>query len=342
MPAGRMVYTPTDPSKAVCCERIVAVFRQREAFSCVLANRVRILLPLLLANHIAAGDEVAFPVPARDGVESEIYATKASSSLRNCLYLAPIRYATQPRLDKREHSFVSAQVQGGSFGICSVFLPCETLRDYFYGIPNPKSGSESGTLYEILHIGTSASTAEIRVAFKLRDLELKTSRSPHAEQTALERAFNILGQPELRACYDALLADQDTVDSGHFSSLANAPGMPRRSSPGDNPGIQITRPRISACTSLSAVRLGTAVTAAIFAIRVKTITVPVFPRRTHPFSPVLRDCPVRKCGYSLWLLVLIEIYPGALKFIKISTQSETGTCPFEGLHVGRCHPIFIR
>jgi len=204
-----MVCTPTDPSKAVCCERIVAVFRQPEAISCVLANRVRILLPLLLANHIAAGDELAFPVPARDAVEGEIYATKASSSPRNCLYLAPIRYPTQPRLDKREHSFVSAQVQGGSFGISSVFLPCETLRDYFYGIPNPKSGSESGTLYETLHIGTSASPAEIRVAFKLRDLELKTIGALRAEQVKLERAFNIVGQPELRACYDALLTDPD-------------------------------------------------------------------------------------------------------------------------------------
>jgi hypothetical protein len=70
MPAGHMVCAPTDPSKAVCCERIVAVFRQREAISCVLANRVRILLPLLLANHIAAGDEVALPVPAAADTKS--------------------------------------------------------------------------------------------------------------------------------------------------------------------------------------------------------------------------------------------------------------------------------
>jgi hypothetical protein len=125
-------------------------------------------------------------------------------------------------LDKREHSLVSAQVQGGSFGISSVFLPCETLRDYFYGIPNPKSGSESGTLYETLYIGTSASPAEIRVAFKLRDLELKTIGALRAEQVKLERAFNIVGQPELRACYDALLTDPDgpaVFPYGGFGSL---------------------------------------------------------------------------------------------------------------------------
>ena len=51
-------------------------------------------------------------------------------------------------------------------------------------------------------------------------LELGTgSRS---EQLTLERAFNILGQPELRACYDALLADPEVpaiFPYGGFGSL---------------------------------------------------------------------------------------------------------------------------
>ena len=60
-----------------------------------------------------------------------------------------------------------------------------------------------------MHIPDSASPSELRVAFKLRDLELKTAGAPHSQRLALERAFNIVGQPELRACYDALLADPE-------------------------------------------------------------------------------------------------------------------------------------
>src|SRR5260370_28271640 len=63
------------------------------------------------------------------------------------------------------------------------------------------------TLYAVLQAALSASPAELRLAFKLRDLELRASRAPKNECRALERAFNILAQEELRACYDALLKD---------------------------------------------------------------------------------------------------------------------------------------
>src|SRR5271157_2861141 len=78
------------------------------------------------------------------------------------------------------------------------------------------------TLYEVLRIPASASPSELRVAFKLRDLELRTARVRQRERVALERAFNIVGQPELRACYDALLADPEApavFPYGGFGSL---------------------------------------------------------------------------------------------------------------------------
>src|SRR5260370_26296208 len=62
-------------------------------------------------------------------------------------------------------------------------------------------------MYKSLHSSCSLWPAELRLAFKLRDLELRASRAPKSECRALERAFNILAQEELRACYDALLKD---------------------------------------------------------------------------------------------------------------------------------------
>jgi hypothetical protein len=44
-----------------------------------------------------------------------------------------------------------------------------------------------------------------RVAYMLRTLE--SGIGSRREQLTLERAFDILAQPELRACYAALLAD---------------------------------------------------------------------------------------------------------------------------------------
>jgi len=182
-----------------------------------------VLVPLLLANHIATGDEIAFPVPADDALGPEIYVTKASSTrTRTCLYLAPVGYASKPKLDKREQGFVSAQIRAGNLGISSVFLACEQLRDYFYRIATTGREPVRATLYETLHIEPSASPAEIRVAFKLRNLELKMIGAARSEQVKLERAFNILGHPELRAHYDALLIDPEvpaTFPYGGFGSL---------------------------------------------------------------------------------------------------------------------------
>ncbi|MGA3129082.1 MAG: hypothetical protein ABSD13_20505, partial [Candidatus Korobacteraceae bacterium] len=65
---------------------------------------------------------------------------------------------------------------------------------------------------------------------KLRDLELRAAGVLHRERVVLERAFNIVGQPELRACYDALLADPEApaiFPYGGFGSLLVA-GEPSR------------------------------------------------------------------------------------------------------------------
>src|SRR5271157_1248042 len=118
----------------------------------------------------------------------------------------------------------------GSLGIGTIFLPCEVLREYFYRLPRTADRVDHPTLYEVLRIPGSASPSELRVAFKLRDLELRTTGVRRGERVALERAFNVVGQPELRACYDALLSDPEApavFPYGGFGSLLVA-GEPSR------------------------------------------------------------------------------------------------------------------
>ena len=68
------------------------------------------------------------------------------------------------------------------------------------------------------------------MAFRLRDLELTTRGVSRRQRLELERAFNIVGQPELRACYDALLADPEVpaiFPYGGFGSLLVAGELSR-------------------------------------------------------------------------------------------------------------------
>ncbi len=197
----------------------------------MLANQTRLLLSRFLAKFVAVGDEVAFPIPAPDAVGPEILVTKnAASGPSRYIYQTPIGYVSRPKQDKRNQYFVSAEVQRGSLGIAKIFLPCENLREYFYRLPRTADRVGHPTLYEVLRIPASTSPSELRVAFRLRDLELKSARVSHSQRVALERAFNIVGQPELRACYDALLADSEApamFPYGGFGSLLVA-GEPSR------------------------------------------------------------------------------------------------------------------
>src|SRR5271165_1000591 len=201
-----MALASSSPSIPICRERVVSIQRQSDPAACVFPNQTRLLLSRSLAPYVAIGDEITFPIPAPDAVGPEILITKnAASGPSRYIYQVPIGYASQPKQDKRNERFVSAGVLRGSFGIRTIFLPCEVLRDYFYRLPQTDDGTDHLTLYEVLRIPSSASPSELRVAFKLRDLELRTAGVRRRERAALERAFNIVGQPELRACYDALL-----------------------------------------------------------------------------------------------------------------------------------------
>jgi hypothetical protein len=226
-----MALAPFSTSISVCRERVVSIQRQEGPAACVFTNQTKLLLPRFLAKFVAVGDEVTFPIPAPNAVGPEILVTKnAVSEPSRYIYQAPIGYVSQPKLDKRNQHFVSAEVHRGSLGIGSIFLPCEILREYFYRLPRAADRVDHPTLYEVLRISGNASPCELRVAFKLRDLELRTAGVRHRERVALERAFNIVGQPELRVCYDALLADRKApalFPYGGFGSLLVA-GEPSR------------------------------------------------------------------------------------------------------------------
>ena len=78
-----------------------------------------------------------FPSLREMQLRTEILITKnAGAGPRRYLYHVPIGYVSQPKQDKRNQHFVSAEVHHGGLGISTVFLPCEVLRDYFYRLPD--------------------------------------------------------------------------------------------------------------------------------------------------------------------------------------------------------------
>jgi curved DNA-binding protein CbpA len=208
----------------VCERTVVRTANVGEKVECVFSDGSSILLSSFLASFISPGDDVRFPLAIESAdAGTEIYICNARSQRgRRDICQASIGYAAQPKKDKRGNLFVSAQVLSQHLGISAIHIRCETLRDYFYAGDRRRSRNQQSTFYELLRTSPTASPAEMRVAFKLRTLELRAARASPRDLSTLERAFDILAQPDLRASYDALIADPSApapFPHGGFGSL---------------------------------------------------------------------------------------------------------------------------
>lgn len=208
----------------VCQRKVFKASLKGTKTECLFADGSSILVSNFLASFIHPGDELRFPLDVRTtDAGTQIYIRDSSSQeRRKDRFQAEIGHATQPRNDKGGNRFVSAEVVRGCLGISVIHLRCEVLKEYFYVGNRRRAWNRQPSLYELLRASTGANPAELRLAFKLRSLELRAAHAPTGELRALERAFNILAHPELRACYDGLLSDPESPSLfpyGGFGSL---------------------------------------------------------------------------------------------------------------------------
>src|SRR6266436_2264062 len=221
-----------NPPRNVCQRKVLKTNPKGDRTECVLADGTSILVSNFLASFIHLGDELLFPL-ALDAADThtQIYIrnTNAEDRRRDVLQ-AHIGYATRPRKDRRDNLFVSAEVPDSQLGISAISLRCEALRDYFYVGNRRRWWDRQSSFYELLRVNPKVSPAELRLAFKLRTLELRATHAPTGDLRALERAFNVLARPELCACYDALLNDPTSpalFPYGGFGSLLVAGDISR-------------------------------------------------------------------------------------------------------------------
>jgi curved DNA-binding protein CbpA len=210
----------------MCQRKVVATSPKDARSECLFADGTSILVSHFLASFIRPSDELLFPVDlAGVGANTEIYIRHNPEEKRPDVFQAEIGYVPQPKKDRRDNFFVSAGVPGSRLGISAINLRCEMLRDYFYVANRRRAWDRQASFYELLRVNPKVSPAELRLAFKLRSLELRTASTPLGDLRALERAFNILAHPELRACYDALRNDPSSAavfPYGGFGSLVVA------------------------------------------------------------------------------------------------------------------------
>jgi hypothetical protein len=219
-----VIARPALPPAPVVCQRVTRLQPDGSAIRCLLPEDRSLTLSHFLANFIKPTDQIEFDPTVADPVR-ELRVLQASERRPRELYFASIGYVTQPKADKRNQYFVRAEVVAARLGVKRIHLPSEAVRDYFYFANRRRPGSEEETLFDLLRTAPSASPTDLRLALKVRMIELQTEGARAEQLQAIERAFNVLANPELRSCYQALLLDPDApvlFPYGGFGSILAA------------------------------------------------------------------------------------------------------------------------
>lgn len=198
-----------ESAKSFCTPRKVVAIEPVGAHSRLsLEDDTSVTVRRFLASFVKVSDRIEVD-PLAEHPEREVLVTPSADQHSSYLYLAPLAYVTQPKLGKREEYFLRADVLEGRLSIKQLILPNSAVRDYFYFPKRRRAGFEEQTLYQLLRVDAHAKPADLRLALKVRLLELGAASSPREQVQSVERAFNLLARPDLRACYDTLLLDSD-------------------------------------------------------------------------------------------------------------------------------------
>ena len=186
-------------------------------FECRLDDGSTLHLPAFLGMFIKRADVVRVLPPGKD----DLLVERASSRSRpQCLLYTTIGYVAQPRLSENGSGFrARVELPERSSGPKAMFLSADATRRYFYALDDGKAPRD---LYALLGASDTSMPADLRTAWRVRQLESGVRAAKPAERVWIERAFNILSHPDLRNCYDTLRRDEDAppvFPYGGFGSI---------------------------------------------------------------------------------------------------------------------------
>ncbi len=168
---------------------------------CRFADGTTTEVPTMLARHLQPRDELRLL-----GASSEILIERPARRARQQLLHATIGNVTQPKPAKTGELFVRAELPNCAGKPKALFISGAAIRRYFYLLDTEDPPQ---SLYRLLRAPETASLEQLRLAWRMRTLELRVQSAKAREHAAVERAFNILAHPDLRACYDALRKQDD-------------------------------------------------------------------------------------------------------------------------------------
>jgi hypothetical protein len=168
-----------------------------------------ILLPRLVGAHVQKGNELVVAQCAESSPGRAEVLIRKPNLKRADIYHTRAGYAAQPKPDRRGEMFVRVEVVASQLGVRAIHIPCQVIRDYFFAANRSLPWNCQEPLYRFLRLTHDASFDELRLGFRIRRMELKQTHASRTDFATLERAYNLLADPQLRAAYNELLIKPD-------------------------------------------------------------------------------------------------------------------------------------
>lgn len=159
-------------------------------------------VPLILWRFLKRKDQLRF----LSATTEVLIERQARPSCQQLLH-ATIGHAGLPNIGQNGQAYVRAELPGCREGPRALFLSADSVRRYFYAF----SEAPSRSLYQFLRVPDTATPEQLRIAWRMRSLELAVAGAECHQFSAIERAFNILAHHDLRNCYDAMRKDDDAL-----------------------------------------------------------------------------------------------------------------------------------
>jgi hypothetical protein len=201
--------------------RVDALFAADSIVSGSFTDGSSFAISRLLGAHTRKGDELLIGESApADSPPPQVLLHKPAIKHADLLQ-ARVGYAAQPKADRRGEMFVRIEAPDGGLGIGAIHIPCHVVRDYFFASDRKRSWQYQEPLYRLLYLTPDVGFGELRIGYRLRRAELLQAGASKAEPATLERAYNLLADPDLRAVYHQLLSQPDAPISFPYSGFGS-------------------------------------------------------------------------------------------------------------------------
>lgn len=159
-------------------------------------------VPGILGRFLKRQDQLRFL-----GATTEVLIERQARPRCQQLLHATIGHAGLPKIGQNGQAYIRAELPECKEGPRALFLWADAVRRYFYAF----SEDPRRSLYQFLNVPETASSEQLRIAWRMRSLELTVAGAESRQISGVERAFNLLAHPDLRSCYDAMRKDEDAL-----------------------------------------------------------------------------------------------------------------------------------